>query len=207
VHVRESERIRLEKGSYAKAYRGLVVGKSTDVEVIDGRFFSLGSDGINLAGVDRFVVRGNEMMDFSPRPTRCTLPDGMVEERLSRRDCEGKGGQWQDGDHPDCVQFWGGTRNGLVENNRCIGYMQGIFGPTDNVLVTKNLVKVSFPNAIRLQGTGNRVIDNIVEAFGTPRFTPKILLRGENNLACGNAVRTGASPEAQRPCSPQELGQ
>lgn len=207
VHVRTSERIRLEKGRYTKALRGLVVGKSTDIEVIDGRFFSLGAEGVNLAGVDRFVVRGNEMTDFSPRPTRCTLADGTVEERLSRSHCEGKGGQWKDGNHPDCIQFWGGTRNGLVENNRCIGHMQGIFGPADNVLIRNNFVQVSFGNAIRSTGTGNRVIGNTIEAYGKPRFTPRIYLRGENNLACGNTVRTGASPEAQRACSPQELSQ
>jgi hypothetical protein len=206
LHVRGSSRIRIEGVRFTKSLRGLVVGKSQDVAIIDSRFFDLVAEGINLAGVDGFEVRGNDVRGFSPRPSMCTGTDGKVETRVPKKACEAAGGSWKDGHHPDCIQFWGGTRRGVVTGNRCTGEMQGIFGPADEMLVENNVVEVTFPNAIRMTGTGNRVRNNVVKAAPGARFKPMILLRGEGNMACGNAVETGASPEATRACTAKEKG-
>jgi hypothetical protein len=204
LHVRLSSRVRVEGSRFTNSLRGLVVGKSQDIAIVDNRFFDLIAEGVNLAGVERFEVRGNDVRDFSPRPSQCTAPDGSIETKVPKKACEARGGTWKDGHHPDCVQFWGGTRDGHVVGNRCTGQMQGIFGPADQVLVENNIVEVTFPNAIRLGGTGNRIRNNVVKAAPGARFAPRITLRGEGNFACGNIVTTGKSPEATRPCTAAE---
>ncbi|WP_448585340.1 hypothetical protein [Thermaurantiacus sp.] len=204
MQVRFSEAITITGGTHSEATRGVVIARSRDIRVLDSRFHGLAADGIILAHVEGFEVRGNTMREFSPTPTRCTRPDGTVETRVARRVCEARGGTWVDGHHPDCVQMWGPARDGVIVGNRCEGQMQGIFGRADGLLVAENDLALGFPNGVHLIGTGILARDNRLKTLPEARYRVRILLVGERTAACGNILDNPASPNARRPCTAAE---
>jgi hypothetical protein len=204
MRVRNSEDITIEGGTHRNAERGLVIAQSRHLRILGNRFHDLEADGVILAHVERFEVRGNEMRDFSPTPNRCTAKDGKVTERVPERDCVAAGGTWVDGHHPDCVQMWGPSRHGVVAENRCTGAMQGIFGRADGLLVADNDLALSFTNGVHVIGTGVLARGNRLATLPESRHRIRVHLKGERTAACGNLLDNRSSPGAVRPCTPAE---
>jgi hypothetical protein len=84
AEVRDSSHVRFAGGQFSDSVRGLVVARSSDIELRDLRFDRMSSDGINIAGGQRVLVERVECHDFAPH----------------------------DGAHPDCVQLWASARTG-----------------------------------------------------------------------------------------------
>lgn len=209
INITDSRHIAVEGADISSVHRGIIIGGSADVEVRDARMHHIISDGINVAQSKRVQLIGNECQQFNP--TKATY--------------DANGRRLKDGDHPDCIQAWSRppaapTSDILVERNRVIGDMQGIFfgnhvrngvddGGFDRVIVRGNYIRVAAPNGITLNSVRSAtIIDNVVETI-PGRFLPNrpdipvranLRFSGSEIMACGNRVSAVPKAPGQGKC-------
>lgn len=169
---------------------GLLVSRSTDVDVLNNRFDGVRSDGVNIAMSQRVRIIGNQCVNFDP-----ILP---IYDLL--------GHLLLDGDHPDCIQGWSRvgypvTANVTIANNTASGVMQGVWfedygdGGYDGIVVRGNDFTLGMFQGINIRnGRGTVIINNHVRpvpgsrlpAFPFPLIRPWIRSSGERITMCGN---------------------
>lgn len=206
--IRQSAHVTVQDAWFTDAVRGVAIADSENIRLLDNEFSGLRSDGIIIVRTRRVWVENNRIFGFFPIRTRCTYPDGTVEERISQRDCEQGGGVWEDGDHPDGVQMWDSVTDVQVIGNELSGDMQGIgrLGPLGSgisrIVVDNNRMNLSFPRGISLEECDDcQAVGNDVQSNGDGRWPTRILTGGSTGLFCGNVVPAmdPSSPVVQ-PC-------
>ncbi len=199
-----ARRVTIEGVTFTNAYRGLITRReNSDITIRNNMFAGLRSDGLNFTGITRGLVEGNRFRDFAPIRSTCSFADGRVQGGgVNRGICEGQGGVWKDGDHPDCIQMWGTLVDVTVKGNRILtpapGDCQGIasFGPRtdrylrirvlDNEVVTDDWNAIAIGNCTDCEIRGNRVR----AATRARADHPYVRTFGEGTvLACGNDVK------------------
>ncbi|MCS6986275.1 MAG: right-handed parallel beta-helix repeat-containing protein [Sphingomonadaceae bacterium] len=214
INIRRSQNVRLQRVHVSNAGRAIVINSSDNVSIHGSYIENVRSEGINFVDSDGLQLVGNTFRNFSPTPTRCTLPDGQVLFRVRRSLCEGLGGTWRDGSHPDVFQTWNAerraVRNILVQaNDIFLPFPGSAMGITthgavrvENMRVLDNKVFVDSAKAIFVHNCwGDCLVrgNTVGEASDQPPQTPGIHL-GEfgEQRACGNTVltrvRTGTEP-------------
>lgn len=210
VQIDRSNRIAVNDMAISGSHRGMVIGRSTDVQAVGNQFVGVLAEGVNVAQSQRVLIERNICRDFNPIP-----PTYRADGSLLR-----------DGDHPDCIQGWSRpdsppTSDVRIIGNRAEGYMQGIFfgnhvrdgvddGGFDRITIRDNIVRVSMSNGISLGSARNsEVINNQVltipgsvsvrDRTRAIRATMHIR-RGVNVLACGNRVDAVPNAPGQLPC-------
>lgn len=193
---------------FTNASRGVVIADSSSVRVRFNNMDRLRIDGMVVARSSNLRIEGNRMQDFTPQQTRCTYPDGGVTERISRATCEGAGGSWADGDHPDGVQIYESVSNVQILGNTLSGDMQGLgrMGPLGNgisrIVVERNRLNVSRANGITFVDCMNcRIVGNEVRSNGEGQFRTIIRYGGSTGAFCGNvSPDMDQQDPAVRPC-------
>ncbi len=209
IQISKARGIRIERMAISGAHRGIVVGESHNVALVENRLTGLISDGINIGGGSGFLIERNICRDFLPTPATF----------------DSAGVRIKDGDHPDCIQAWSRpsyapTSDLTIIGNDIAGKMQGIFlgnhirngiddGGFDRVVVKNNRLKIGAPNGI----VGGNVrdglfTDNIVESDGTtyankPGVKVKTNMRvtGARIMICNNRVPDVPKAEANARCT------
>jgi Periplasmic copper-binding protein (NosD) len=198
VHIDQSNGIRIANMAISGAHRGIVMGKSREIQIVNNQLVGVIAEGINIAQSQRVLVQGNVCRDFNPTVATYAA----------------NGSRITDGDHPDCIQAWsrpGWAPTGEVSiiGNTADGEMQGIYfgnmmrngvndGGFDRVSIRDNRVRVSYSNGIVLAGARNsEVVNNhVLTVPGSvstrdPSRTINAMLRitaAVNVRACGNVV-------------------
>lgn len=208
VHGMNIEHVSFRDMEVTGTIRGFVIGRSSHFELVGNRVHHVRAEGINVAGVQNVLIKGNSCRDFSPIP--------------AVYDANGK--RLRDGDHPDCIQGW--SRPGeppnvdiVITGNTIEGEMQGIFlgnhvrngvddGGFDRVQITDNVVRVNAPNGIALGGARNsRVSNNRVSTIpgsklpNGRRVRTNVRVMGDDKtIVCGNTVGDFPDHESARKC-------
>ena len=209
INISQVKNVTIADMTITKAHRGIVMGRSENVNIVGNRLIGLLSDGIDLANVSKVSVRGNTCRDFSPSPATF--------------DSAGK--RLTVGDHPDCIQGWSRpptpTSDVTIENNDADGSMQGIFlgnhirngvddGGFDRVVIKSNRIRVDHPNGIVLiNGRNSEVTDNKISTIpgsintrsGTPVRTMIRVKEGAGNTVCGNTISDFPNSPFTKPCT------
>lgn len=194
--VRGGRRVTFEGATVTDAKRGLAIDKSEDVKVQKSRFVALRDDGIIASATRNLEVTRNEFSGSLPNPTICTTATD-VQHKLSKRACLKRGGDWQDGSHPDAVQLRDAIIGALIGWNRIEGETQGIGqmdAPTDRPLVdikvVGNYLRATSGHSITLGiCEGCSIIDNDVARSGPGKTV--LRFKPELTTACGNRVANG----------------
>ncbi len=210
VHIDRSNNVRITDMSITGAHRGIVIGRSTDVQTVGNQLVGLLAEGINVAQSQRILVARNACRNFNPIPATYR-PDGSL---------------LRDGDHPDCIQAWSRpdappTSDVRVIGNTADGYMQGVFfgnhvrdgvddGGFDRIVIRDNIVRVSMSNGIMLgsarnsEVVGNQVLTIPGSMSARDRTRPiraNLSISNPTNVrACGNRVDAVPNAPAALPC-------
>ncbi len=182
LSIGASHNIRIEAADFQRFTRnGIVVGDSSDIDLVGNRLTKMGSDGIQIALSRRMTIEGNSCVDFSPSP----------------------------GTHPDCIQLWSRpgappTADILIKGNVMAGSMQGISlfnhvrggvddGGFDRISVVANDVRISdYYHGIALYDCRECLVrDNKVATLAGGNPKAHAWIRVENAaraVACGNAA-------------------
>lgn len=211
ITIGDTRDLTLENMTITGAHRGIVLGQSDRVTIVNNRLTGLISDGIDIARASNITVRGNSCSNFSPTPTTF--------------DAAGK--RLTVGDHPDCIQAWSRpisapTSDIVVENNRIEGAMQGVFfgnhvrkgvddGGFDRVVIRNNRIRIDHPNGIVLMNGRNSVVtgNEVSTLPGSinsrrPDRPVRAMIRvkeGAGNRVCGNRIADFPRDLAARRCS------
>ncbi len=174
----------------------LVISEGSRLVTANANIFEPIEDGINFTGpTDGLRFIDNQMRNFRPQPTKCTLPDKEVVLGLSKRDCEAQGGVWKDGAHPDGIQWWGPSiRDVLIARNRIEGNAQGIgnFGSTGgvppiDVRIVDNTVRTKTGWGINARWhTDLKLTGNDVGRFESSTRKVQIRVDGASGIICDN---------------------
>lgn len=195
-NVRFSSDVRIENATFTEAVRGIVVGSSRNVQLLNNRFVDLRMDAINLADTADSVVDGNYFGGFDPIPSTCNKKDGRVEHGVNRHVCTAANGEWIDGDHSDAVQMWNKPRDIRISNNVIEGRTQaiGLFGPRGDyatrITVENNHIRVDNWHGVTLGDcTDCRIVGNDIDtASRGTKFRPIIRAKNSTGVFCGNKV-------------------
>lgn len=123
ISVLDSSRIKVLNSNFFDLGRGVLFGRSTDIEVIGNKLSNLRSDGMDFSAVQRVLIDNNRISDIYPAT----------------------------GDHPDAIQFFtaGATSAStdiVIRNNQIFqgngGGAQGIFLRNGDGLLPFERVKI-----------------------------------------------------------------
>ncbi len=185
--ARASQNVAIENGRFSHYFRAGIVFDHVSGGRIAGNLFSnMASDGADVALSDHVVIDGNECRDFLPAPLA----------------------------HPDCIQAWSRptvppTSDLTITNNRMTGLMQGISlfnhvqggvddGGFDRIVISGNIVRVSYPNGISaMDCRGCTIRDNVVDGVAGGSVRAKLRFDRSDITACNNdgSVVIGALSE------------
>jgi parallel beta-helix repeat protein len=146
--VRSSSGVSVTGSDFSRIGSGIGHIEDNGLTVSGNTFHNLKTDGVYGGGSSHVVVSDNSFTDFHPAP----------------------------GDHPDAIQFWGGS-NGAHGSDITISdnvitrgdgdVIQGIFlESSDNITITGNALTGTMYNGIALSTSSNAVVeDNFVQGF------------------------------------------
>lgn len=210
INISHSKNIRVEDMTISGAHRGIVMGRSQDIAVVNNQLVGLIAEGVNIALSQRVLIQGNRCANFNPTPATRDAAGNLI----------------KDGDHPDCIQAWSrpdGTPTGdvWVVGNHIEGRMQGIFfgnhvrngvddGGFDRIVIENNNIRVSSYHGVTLYASrGGRVRNNQIATI-PGLFNPKPphrpvmaglrLIGNVNVAACGNTVEGRTSGDGLARC-------
>ena len=138
--------------------KGVIFNEVAGGRIADTGFTHMRSDGINIAASHDVVVERVTCSAFSPIPT----------------------------DHPDCVQMWSvkglpPTADITIRDNHATGAMEGFSGfdhgdgGFDRIVITGNVVRVSYPHGIALYGARASVVEgNDVATLAGAQYQARI---------------------------------
>lgn len=213
VLVEKSENISFSTIHISNAAKGFLVGGSKNISLFGSYLEDLRVDGVNFVDSDGLRMVRNTFRNFSPNPTTCTFADGSVQTGLGRAACEGIGGVWKDGDHPDVFQTWHSARdrvsNILLQGNDIFmprpGWAMGLTTHgakfVENMQVLDNRVLVDHPVGIRMDPCRGNCLarGNVVGPASDPSVNVWIYNGNDDTLACGNTVLSRSTYGTQ-PC-------
>lgn len=174
VNVSRASDIELAKLDISGAERGIVVGSSRRINVLQNRIHDVRSDGIDFSG-EQINIVGNAIERISPAPL----------------------------DHPDCIQgmaIKGHTQDILIQGNRCDADAQGVFlravGGFEfvRIRILGNVMSLGAPNGIFVKpGRDVSISGNTLHSSGKrwPNGRPVrtgITFEGAAVIACNNTV-------------------
>jgi len=146
--VRSSSGVSVTGSDFSRIGSGIGHIEDNGLTVSGNTFHNLKTDGVYGGGSSHVVVSDNNFSDFHPAP----------------------------GDHPDAIQFWGGSNgahgadvtisdNVITRGNGDV--IQGIFvESTDNITITGNALTGTMYNGISLSTSSNALVeDNFVQGF------------------------------------------
>ncbi len=196
MRIKDSAYVTVQDAVITDARIGMVIGDSSNIRVRDNEFSGLRSDGVDIVRTSHTLVENNRMFDFTPIPRTCTYSDGTVLVAwISQANCEGDGGVWVDGDHPDGVQMWDSVTDVRVIGNELSGDMQGIgrLGPLGSgifrIVVDDNRMNLRFPRGISLEDCNDcQAVGNDVQSNDDGQYPTRILTTGSTGTFCGNVV-------------------
>ena len=146
--VRSSSGVSVTGSDFSRIGSGVGHIEDNGLTVSGNTFHNLKTDGVYGGGSSHVVVSDNSFTDFHPAP----------------------------GDHPDAIQFWGGSHgthgSDITISDNVItrgdgDVIQGIFlESSDNITITGNALTGTMYNGIALSTSSNAVIeDNFVQGF------------------------------------------
>ncbi|WP_164155928.1 right-handed parallel beta-helix repeat-containing protein [Sandarakinorhabdus rubra] len=185
--------IAFDNVTFTRARKAIVMGGASGLSVRNSRCVGEVEDCLIVTKASDIDFSNNVAGPFQKNFSSCTLPDGRVEEKVGRKQCQEKAGAWKDGWHSDVVQMYNAVHNVTLANNRfdTIGHGITQFGPGEplrNVTITGNTIRAG-RNGLRLNVCENcRIEGNRLES-AVPEW--RAVIMPGTALACGNIVPSG----------------
>ena len=158
ANFRWGEQVAVVNATFKGLFKGVIFNEVAGGRIADTGFTHMRADGINIAASHDIVVERVTCTDFAPIPA----------------------------DHPDCVQMWSikglpPTADVTIRDSHATGAMEGFSGfdhgdgGFDRIVITGNVVRVSYPHGIALYGArASRVEGNDVATLPGAQYQARI---------------------------------